>query len=69
MRFSASSIREVAGRVDGPVEVEASVGVDVNVVDLVVSWRVDEADVAGLQEVAERDEVLAVGGDLDGVRA
>jgi len=62
---TTSGRREVRLKVNGAVEVQASIRVDVNVERLEISRGVDEADVASLYEVVGDDDVLLVGGHLD----
>lgn len=69
MRLRASSVGVWACEVNGAVEAQASIGVDINVQGLEVSWRVNESDRAGLDEVIGNDNVLLVGRDLDVMRA
>lgn len=65
---STTGLVEV-GEVDGAVEAQGAVVLDVDVEGLEVSRGVDEADLAGLDEVVGDDEVLLVGGDLEVVGA
>ncbi|EEY14371.1 predicted protein [Verticillium alfalfae VaMs.102] len=60
---------EDALKVDGAVEAEAAIVVDVDPVSLVVTGGVDDGDVAGLDKVASDEQVLLIGADLDIVRA
>lgn len=53
------------GEVDGAVEVQRTVVLDVDVEGLEVGGGVDDADVAGLNEVVGDDKVLLVGGYLE----
>lgn len=61
---STTGLVEV-GEVDGAVEAQGAVVLDVDVEGLEVSGGVDDADIAGLDEVVGDDEVLLVGGDLE----
>lgn len=65
---STTSLVEV-GEVDGAVEVQGAVVLDIDVEGLEVGGGVDDADLAGLDEVVGDDEVLLVGGDLEVVGA
>jgi hypothetical protein len=66
MRLSTTPGRcKVRLKVNGAVEVQASIRVDVDVERLEISGGVDEADVAGLHEVVGDDDVLLVGSHLD----
>lgn len=68
MRLRATTVGEFPSEVDGAVEAERAVLVDVNVQCLEVCRSVDDTDVAGLHEVVGDDDVLLVGSDLDVVR-
>ena len=69
VRLRASAVRKVLSNVDASVEVQAPIGVDVDVLQLVIGGRVDKANIAGLQEVIARNEVFLVGRHFHGVRA
>lgn len=68
MRLRATTVGELLGEVDGAVEAERAVIVNVNVQRLEVSGRVDDTDVAGLHEVVGDHDVLLVRSNLDVVR-
>lgn len=53
------------GEVDSAVEAQGTVLLDVDVQGLEVGGGVDDADLAGLDEVVGDDKVLLVGGDLE----
>lgn len=53
------------GEVDGAVEAQGTVLLDVDVQGLEVGGGVDDANLAGLDEVVGDDKVLLVGGDLE----
>lgn len=65
MWLATTAVSKVPGELDGAVEVEAAVVIDVNVQGLEVGGGVDETDLAGLDEVVGDDDVLLVGSDLD----
>lgn len=69
MRLGSSTVGKLAGKVDGAVEAQGTIGKDVNVECLEVSWSVDNANVTSLDKVVGDDNVLLIGGDLDVVRA
>ena len=68
VRFRATTVGELLGEVDGAVEAERAVVVNVNVQCLEVCRSVDYTDVASLHEVVGDNDVLLVGSDLDVVR-
>ena len=51
--------------IDGPVEVQTAILVEINVQRLEVSRCVNDTDVAGLHKVVGDDDVLLVRRDLD----
>ena len=65
MRLRATTVGEFPSEVDGTVEAERAIVVDVNVQRLEVCGSVDDTDVAGLHEVVGDDDVLLIGSDLD----
>lgn len=69
MRLRPAPARIRSREVDGAVEVQRPVGVDVDVQTLVVGGCIDEADVARLQEVVGDDDVFLVRGHFDVVGA
>ena len=70
MRLSTTpALRKDRVKVNRAVEVQASVGVDIDVESFEISRCIDEADVAGLHEVVGDDDVFLVGGDFDVVGA
>lgn len=69
VRLRATTVGELLGEVDGAVEAERAIVVNVNVQRLEVCRSVDHADVASLHEVVGDNDVLLVGSDLDVVRA
>lgn len=68
MRLRATTVGELLSEVDGAVEAERAVIVNVNVQRLEVCGSIDDTDVTSLHEVIRDDDVLLVGGDLDVVR-
>ena len=68
VRLRATAVGKLLGEVDGAVEAERAVIVNVNVQRLEVGGSVDDTDVASLHEVIGDDDVLLVGSDLDVVR-
>lgn len=66
MRLRPSpGLGEIGFKIDAAVEMKASVGVDVNIQRLEISWCVDESDIACLDKVIGDDDVFLVGRDLD----
>ena len=61
----SSAVGKRSREIDGAVEVERAVGLQIDVQRFEVCGRVDEPDVFGLQEVVGHDEVLLVGSDFD----
>ena len=51
--------------VNGPVEVQTAILVEINVQRLEVSRRVNDTDVAGLHKIVGDDDMLLVRRDLD----
>ena len=68
VRLRATTVGKLLGEVDGAVEAERAIIVNVNVQRLEVSRSVDDANVAGLHEVIGYHYVLLVRSDLDVVR-
>lgn len=69
MGLSAATVGELLAKVDGAVEGQTTILLDVDVKRLEVGRGVDDANLAGLDEVVGDDDVLLVGSDLDVVRA
>ena len=69
VRLRATTVGELLGEVDGAVEAERAIVVNVNVQRLEVCRSVNHTDVASLHEVVGDNDVLLVGSDLDVVRA
>lgn len=65
MRLSSTTVRELMAEIDGPVEVQTAILVEINVQRLEVSRCVNDTDVAGLHKVVGDDDVLLVRRDLD----
>lgn len=65
MRLRATTVGELLGEVDGAVEAERAVIVNVNVQSLEVCGSIDDTDVTSLHEVIGDDDVLLVRSDLD----
>jgi hypothetical protein len=65
VRLRATTIGEFSGEVDGTVEAERAVLVDVNVQRLEVCRSIDDPDVTGLHEVIGDDDVLLIGSNLE----
>lgn len=68
VRLRATAVGELLGEVDGAVEAERAVIVNVNVQRLEVGGSVDDTDVAGLDKVVGDNNVLLIRSDLDVVR-
>lgn len=69
MRLSTTTVGELFAEVDGTVEGQATVLIEINVKSLEVSWGVDDTNLSSLHEVIGDNHMLLVGGDLDVVRA
>ena len=69
VRLGSTTSRELLVKVNGAVEAETAVVVDVDVQGLEVSRGVDVADLPGLHKVIRDHNVLLVRCDLDVVRA
>ena len=65
VRLRTTILWEGTFKVDGAIEVEASIIVDVNIQRLEVSWSIDKAYASGLNEVICDNDMLLVGSDLD----
>ena len=68
MRLSPAAVGVRGGEVDGTVEMQGAVGVDIDVLGLEVGGGLDKADLARLHEVVGDDDVLLVRRDLDVMR-
>ena len=68
MRLSSAPVSVGAGEVNASIEVQRSIGIDVDIQSLEVRGCVDIADVASLDKVVGDDDVLLVGSHLDVVR-
>lgn len=69
MRPTTAPVVKLPREINGPIEAQSAIGQHVNVQGLVVTGRVQDADVARLHEVVGDEEVLLVRGELDVVRA
>lgn len=65
MRLGSSTSSELLAEVDGTVEREASVRVDIDVLDLKVCRNVHDTNIAGLNEIVTDDKMLLVWSDLN----
>ena len=65
MRLSTAPVLELFGEVDASAEVQGAIIIDVDIQRFVVGGRVDQSNVASLQEVVCDDYMLLIGGDLD----
>lgn len=65
VRLGSTAVGELLVKVNGSVERQASILLEVNVKSLEVSWGVDDSDVTGLDKVIGNNQVLLVGSDLD----
>ena len=61
VRSASASVRVGCSEVDASVEVQRSIGIDVDIQCLVISGRVDQPDRAGLHKIVGDDDVLLVG--------
>ena len=66
--LGSSISREVGIEVNGTVEIQRSIRVDIDVQSFEVSRRVDKSDVAGLYKVIGNDDVFLIGCNLDIMR-
>lgn len=69
MWLCATAVRKLAIEIDGAVETQATIVIDVDVKGLEICRGVDDANIAGLDEVVRNNNVLLVRRDLDVVRA
>lgn len=69
VRLSTTTVGELLVKVDSPVEAQATIIVDVDVQRLEISRRVDDTNLASLNEVVGDHEVLLVRSNLDVVRS
>lgn len=67
--LSAATVGELLAKVDGAVEGQATIFLDIDVERLEVGGGVDDTNLTGLDKVVGDDQVLLVGCDLDVVRA
>ena len=65
MRLSSTTVRELVAEINGPVEVQTAIFVDIDVQRLEVSRRVNDTDVAGLHKIVGGDDMLLVRSDLN----
>ena len=65
MRLGSTAVGKLLVEVDGSVEGQASILLEVNVKSLEVSRGVYDADITSLDKVVGNNEVFLVGGDLD----
>lgn len=59
---------ELLHKINGPVEMQTSIGIDINIQRPIISGSVDQANIAGLHEVIGDNDVFLVRSDLDVVR-
>ena len=64
VRLRATSVRKVLREIDAAIEVQAAVIVKVNVQRAIIGGRIDQTDLARLEEVIGDEQMLLVGGDL-----
>ena len=65
VRLGSTTVRELVAEINGPVEVQTAVFVDIDVQRLEVSRRVNDTDVAGLHKIVGDDDMLLVRSDLN----
>lgn len=68
VRLSTTTVREFLAEVNGTVEAQAAIVIDIDVKSLEVSRSIDDAYLAGLHKVIGDNEMLLIRGDLDIVR-
>ena len=64
VRLRTTSVRKVLREVDAAIEVQATIVIDIDVQRAVIRGRVDQPDLARLEEVISDDEMLLVGGEF-----
>lgn len=69
MGLSTTTVGELLAKVNSPVEAQTTVLLDVDVQSLEVSRSIDDANLAGLDEVVGDHEVLLIWSNLDVVRS
>jgi hypothetical protein len=69
VRLTAATVRKFLAKIDGAVEVETAIIVDVDVLRMEIGRGVDNTDLTGLYEVIGDSDVLLIRSDLDVVRA
>lgn len=65
MGFGASTVVELAWKINGPVEAEGTIIEDIDIESLVITRSVEDANLAGLDKVVGDDEVLLVWSELE----
>jgi len=67
--LTAATVLEFLAEIDGTVEGNTAVVVDVDVLCLEIGWNVDNTDLTCLHKVIGDDDVLLIRRDLNVVRA
>lgn len=65
MWFRAPAVCELGRKINGAVEMQGAVRIDVDVEGLEVGGGVDDADIPGLDEVVGHDNMFLVRGHFD----
>ena len=65
VRAAATAFLKRSDEVDGAIERQATVVIDINVESLVISWDVDDTDVSALNKVVGDKEMLLIRSKLD----
>lgn len=65
MRFPPTAISELLCKIDGSAKVKAAIRIDVNVQRFEVCRRVDNPNVARLNEIVRYHDMFLVWGDFD----
>lgn len=69
MWLGSTTVVKLAREVDGPVEVQGTVVLNIDVQRLVVARSIENADVSGLNEVVGDNKVLLIWSELEVVRS
>lgn len=67
--LSTTTVLKLLAKVNSPVEAQAAILIDIDVQSLEVSGSIDDANLAGLDEIIGDDKVLLVRSHLDVVRS
>jgi hypothetical protein len=65
MRLRPAPVRKLLLEINSPIKMQTSIRIDINIQRLEICRRIDETNIASLDEVVCDDDVLLVGRDLD----